>query len=110
MKKYLLAAVAAIALGGAAKAQEADSSKEWVLLGLNWSNGSGWDARDVTDDADLPAIGGSHIPNFRTAGQCQAALRHVLQKYANVSHAEGGLGSYLCTNMRTWASPPFNLR
>jgi hypothetical protein len=46
MRKYLLAAVAAVALGGSAFAQDANPARfedgSWLLLTLNWGNGSGY--------------------------------------------------------------------
>jgi hypothetical protein len=97
----LLAAVAVLALGGSASAQHGDD--DWVLLGLDWENGDGMSVRDMGPEADMPNVGLGHAPLFATQRACRAALRHVLQKYANVSHAGGGGGLYLCSRVRDWA-------
>ena len=101
MKKYLLAAVAALALASNVTTASAqlDSETNWLLLGLDWENGAGVVVRDMP--ADLPNVVGRG-PLFATQRACQAALRRVVQKYAGLSHAEGNGGYYLCTSLRSW--------
>src|SRR5438270_2620000 len=41
MKKYLTAAVAALAVTLCASARNVDSQNDWVMLTLGWSNGTG---------------------------------------------------------------------
>ena len=82
MTKYLLAAVATLALTSGASAQ--DTSDDWVLLSLGWRNGTG----PVVRAEGL-------VPEFPTKGACQAALRRELQKHAGLSHADGGGDYYL---------------
>ena len=90
MKKYLDAAapnrVGAATNVTAANAQ-LDSETNWLLLGLDWENGAGVVVRDMP--ADIPNVVGRG-PLFATQRACQAALRRVVQKYAGLSHAEGG--------------------
>ena len=41
MKKYLIAACAALAMVSSTSARGVDSQNDWVLLTLGWSNGTG---------------------------------------------------------------------
>jgi hypothetical protein len=101
MKKYLLAAVAALALASNVTAANAqlDSETNWLLLGLDWESGAGVVVRDIP--TDIPNVVGRG-PLFATQRACQAALRRVVQKYAGLSHAQGGGGLYLCSPLRNW--------
>ena len=105
MKKYLLAAVAALALGGAAHANIiADARDPWILVGLNWANGIGLQGRDdVAQDAGIGEPG--VMPMFNTRRECQSALKGILIRYRGVSHAGGGGGYYLCAPQSAFAIP-----
>jgi hypothetical protein len=92
MKSLILAAVAALAIGGPAKA--IDSQNDWVMLELYWANGEG---------AKIAQSG--LVPEFPTRAACQAALRRELLNHAGLSHAEGGGNLYLCTPLRSWSFP-----
>jgi len=71
------------------------------LLGLDISFGA-VSARDTARDADTASMYGEGLPVFRTKAECQKALRHAIQKYAGLSHAEGNDGWFLCSDWRTW--------
>jgi hypothetical protein len=92
-----------LALGGTAA--NAAIGDKWVLLCLGWSNGAG---PFVYDDLrrDLGWAGDErYLPEFPTKAACMAAERRLLQKYAGLSHAEGGDHSYLCTSLDSFAYP-----
>ena len=100
-----LLAILAVVLGlspSLAHAAPPDNAP-WVLLGLDINMGA-VTVRDTAKDADTTSIYGEGLPVFETAAACQAALRHSIQKYAALSHAEGNYGRFLCTNWRTWAT------
>jgi hypothetical protein len=99
MKKYLLAAAAALALGGSAFAQEANPTPRfedgtWLLLTLNWGNGSGYYAPNTYT-----------LPSFDTQRACQNRLTQELNRHAGVSHANGGDIGLLCINRNALALP-----
>ena len=96
MKKYLTAAVAALALTSSASARDADSQNDWVMLTLGWSNGRG-----------AYAMNKGFVPEFANKGQCQVALARALQIDARLSHAEGGGNIYLCTPLSEWSVAAF---
>ena len=102
MKRYPLALVATVMLiSGLAIAQEGyDSETSWVLLGLDWENGGGVAVRNMSEEADVSNVGPA--PLFRTQRACQAAMRHAIQKFSGRSHADGGGGYYLCSQLRNW--------
>jgi|SRR5271163_4915398 len=105
MRKYLLAAVAALALGGSAHANIiANARNPWVLIGLNWANGIGLEGRsDVAQDAGIGKPG--VMPMFNTRTECQDALQAILTRYRGVSHAGGGGGYYVCALTSAFAIP-----
>ena len=84
MKKYLTAAVAALALTLSSRARDVDSQNDWVMLTLGWSNGTG-----------AYTMNKGFVPEFANKGQCQVALARALQKDARLSHAAGGGNMYL---------------
>jgi hypothetical protein len=88
MKKYLLAACAALAPVSGASARDVNSMTDWVF---GWANGEG-----------AETLSAGLVPEFATQGACQAALRRALQKDAHLSHAEGGGNMYLCTPLSAW--------
>ena len=92
MKKYLIAACAALALASNASARDVNSQSDWVLLTLGWANGEG-----------AETLSAGLVPEFSNKGACQAALRRALQKDARLSHAEGGGNMYLCTPLSDWS-------
>ncbi len=71
----------------------------WVLLGLTGGMGAVF-MRDTALDTGTPSDEG--LPVYQTKAACEAALRHAIQKYAGLSHAEGNYGMYLCSNLLTW--------
>ena len=93
-----MAAITALALASNVRTN-AQSETNWLLLGLDWENGAGVVVRDMP--ADIPNVVGRG-PLFATQRACQAAQRRVVQKYAELSHAEGGGGLYLCSPLRNW--------
>jgi opacity protein-like surface antigen len=93
MKKYLLAAVAALALTSGASARDVDPTSDWVLLTLGWQNGEG---------ATMQTPPGL-VPEFATKAACQAVLRRELQQNRLLSHAEGGGNGYLCYRVSAFA-------
>ena len=108
MKKYLLAACAASALGGSAHANMVDARDPWILVGLGWVNGVGLFARDdVAADASIRGEEAGSMPMFATRDQCLAAELRVLAKYKGVDHASGGFGYHLCTPESAWAKSQF---
>ncbi len=90
MKRFLLAAVATLALTSGASAM--DSTNDWVLLTLGWENGAG-----------AVVLSRGLVPEFPTKGACLAALRRELQRHTGLSHADGGGSYYLCTHLSDWA-------
>ncbi len=92
MKKYLTAAVAALALTLSSRARDVDSQNDWVMLTLGWSNGTG-----------AYTMNKGFVPEFANKGQCQVALARALQKDARLSHAAGGGNMYLCTPLSDWS-------
>ena len=102
MKKLFL--VTAIGISAAVPPAQADLPPEspWVLLGLDVFMGL-VTPRDTARDADTVSVYGAGLPVFQTAAACQAALRHAIQKYAGLPHAQGNSGRYLCVDWRTWA-------
>jgi hypothetical protein len=103
MTKILAAAglaLAAIAPAGAMIGYDPETS--WVLLGLNWENGGGVSVLNVGEEAGIPNAG--QAPLFRTKDACQAEVRRLIKKFAQVSHADGGGGLYRCSQLRDWTS------
>ena len=92
MKKYLTAAIAALALTLSASARDVDLQNDWVMLTLGWSNGRG-----------AYTMNKGFVPEFANKEQCQVALAHALQQDARLSHAEGGGNMYLCTPLSDWS-------
>jgi hypothetical protein len=72
MKKYLLAAVAALAIGGPAHAERVEDGR-WLLLTLNWGNGEGYYAPNT--DA---------LVSFDTRRACQDRLQQELNSHRHL--------------------------
>jgi hypothetical protein len=83
--------VIALALALAAPAAGASppvASHPWVLLGLDMGMGTVEARRDV--------------PSFDTRAKCQAALNREIRRHSGLTHAEGNLGIYACSDLRSW--------
>jgi hypothetical protein len=101
MKKYLLAAVAALAISSTATNAGSDGG-DWILLCVGATNSVGY---FIYDDvrADLGLRGEERYPpSFSSKRACLIAERRLVQKYAGLSHAEGGDHTYLCTQPSNW--------
>jgi hypothetical protein len=94
MKKYLLAAVAALAIGGPAHAERFEDGR-WLLLTLNWGNGEGY----YTPNTNGPLV------SFDTKRACQDRLQGELNSHRGVPHAYGGDIGLLCIDRNSLALP-----
>jgi hypothetical protein len=65
-----------------------DSTSDYVLVSIGWANGSGaYIAHNGT------------LPEYASREDCQAAMRKVLAREVNRSHAEGGGTGYKCIRL-----------
>ena len=85
-------------LGATSVFDQNGNERPWVLLGLDRFMQI-LSPRDTQKDADTNK---GTLPAYATEAECRVALRHAIDKYKNVSHAEGGDGMYFCANWTTW--------
>jgi hypothetical protein len=100
--RYHLLGIAAAALCITATTVQAHSpllERPWVLLSLYTGMGT-----VVAVGTDGPASSGrpAELASFETSTQCRAALSGMIRRYSGLTHAEGNLNSYLCSDLRSW--------
>ncbi len=91
MRKILKATFAVVVILASWPAYAVDSTSDWVLLSIGWSNGSGAYSNNK-----------GMLPEFANWADCTAALHRALAREAHLSHAEGGGNGYKCIRVSDW--------